>query len=285
MKISTADFLRKIISPDGVPQLTRIKNGKAENVPCASVEDMAQKIESHSFDDGDIYHACASFQTGKSRKASKAKSIQSLWLDIDCGRDKDYETQAHAARALKKFCKDIGLPKPMIVDSGGGLHVYWPFTSPLPAELWKEAAGKLKALTKAKRLKADPTRTADAASVLRPVGSFNSKYDPPREVVLLCDVDPIDYSDFLKCLTAANGLSTRIPVVNDRTIAGQNISAVVNPNGYTLDDVEKALRHLNPWCSRNEWLPVCLALADAFGEDARGLFVQWSRGDLWEGEQ
>ena len=108
-----------------------------------------------------------------------------LVMDIDVGTDDHkYPSQAEALRNLKQFATSAGLPAPIVVSSGMGLHVYWPFTNALPTARWAQIAAKLKALAVAKGLKIDPTRTADAASVLRLPGTLHHK-GTPRPVQIL----------------------------------------------------------------------------------------------------
>ena len=91
-------------------------------------------------------------------------------------------TQADAAVALKQFVRATGLPLPTIVNSGGGLHVYWPLTEDVPAQDWVEHARKLKALCRTHNLGADPAITADAARILRVPGTQNYKEPAPLSV-------------------------------------------------------------------------------------------------------
>jgi len=106
-------------------------------------------------------------------------------MDIDVGPDDHkYRTQVEALRHLKEFTVAARLPAPIIVSSGMGLHVYWPFVDALPTARWAPVAAKLKALAAAKGLKIDPTRTADAASVLRLPGTLHHK-GTPRPVQIL----------------------------------------------------------------------------------------------------
>jgi hypothetical protein len=52
----------------------------------------------------------------------------------------------------------------------------------------------------------------------------------------------------------------------------------------SLTDVRDMLRKLNPWSDRDQWIKVLLILSLEYGESARDLVVEWSRGDLWEGD-
>ena len=90
-----------------------------------------------------------------------------LWADCD--------TPAAAAE-LERFA-----PAPaMVVASGGdgARHAYWPLERPVDA---LEAEQRNRAIARA--LGAD-ARSCDAARILRPPGTTNRKYDPPRPVIL-----------------------------------------------------------------------------------------------------
>ena len=207
----TKHFLGRILPKEGIYQATIIKNGRAQNIPCASIAELAEEVLKRDRPGQNVFHACATYKDGSSRMATNSASMNAFWLDLDCGPEKaktgtGYETKEDALYALRAFCRAVELPRPMIVDSGGGLHVYWTLNAPISACRWKELADKLKRATKALGFLADQSRTADAASVLRPVGAYNRKYDPPRLVVLLrdaaSDVDPDQFETALDSFIA-----------------------------------------------------------------------------------
>ena len=143
-----------------------------------SPADAAQRVAALQQQE-DVYFALGSIieqrQKGVRAQANIAQ-LRSFWLDIDIRPDdKHYNTLEQAGAALRSFCKDLGLPRPLIVDSGSGLHVYWSMDEDLDRHQWNHYAQLLKGLVKAKGLEADPSRTADCASVLRPAGSSNHK--------------------------------------------------------------------------------------------------------------
>ena len=109
-------------------------------------------------------------------------------LDVDPGNDRKFASQSDAARHLRKFAKAIGLPKPLVTSSGGGLHVYWVLEDALPTPEWQQVAAKLRQLAKHHRLQVDPSRTTDTASVLRVAGTTNFKDRAnPRPVKVLSE--------------------------------------------------------------------------------------------------
>lgn len=134
----------------------------------------------------------------KVRGGDNAGRAKAFWLDIDVkDRDDCYPSQQEAAAALRQFCQSMGLPKPYVVSSGGGLHVYWPLTTSIDAAAWRDHAAILKALTQSAGLRADPSRTSDVASILRPVGTYNWKTGEARPVELVVEGKVTDTNEFL----------------------------------------------------------------------------------------
>lgn len=147
------------------------------------------------------------------RVQSNMQAVRCFFFDLDVhpSNDRKYPSQQAAIADLRRFCKETGLPRPLITSSGGGVHVYWPLTSSLPSAAWLGHAQQLKQLAVSHGLKADPARTADTASVLRVVGTYNLK-DPlnPRAVTALTPttVTPTDkFLDILLEATIRAGIS------------------------------------------------------------------------------
>lgn len=126
----------------------------------------------------EVYHACASYQERGSRKAANVHRVKAFWMDIDVGPGKGYADARLAYEAVGRFCVDAGLPSPGYVFSGGGWHLYWPLAEDVTIDVWKAMADRLKQLCGQRGLAADPVRTADAASILRPPGTHNRKREP-----------------------------------------------------------------------------------------------------------
>ena len=86
---------------------------------------------------------------------------------------------------------------------------------------------------------ADPARTADAASILRPLGSHNWKYDPAPLVEAINAPPPISYSEFAARVGAVapeptKTRSVKTPSVNDDLLV---------PKHYEASNPEKCLAH------------------------------------------
>ena len=148
----------------------------------------------------DAYFALASFGDLNNRTADNAVALKSFFLDLDCGEGKPYPDKADAVVALKQFCTETGLPRPVLVDSGGGLHAYWPLTEALDREVWLRYARRLKLLCVSRQLHIDKSVTADAARILRVPGTFNFKQSEPRAVVLLKPAMAYELERLAQCL-------------------------------------------------------------------------------------
>jgi len=198
--MDTRTFLKTILPEDGYKfvGLSRAGGSGIAHKAYESLELMAEAIASYDKQTNlTVYHACASYKeasyeavvNGETKRKYRGEpnwgKAKAFWADIDCGEKKaaegkGYTTKSEAAKAIRRFCIEKGLPDPMIVDSGGGIHCYWPLTKTVGPRTWYEMATMLKAAFKDAGLLVDPTRTADMSSVLRPVGTHNRK--PGRDV-------------------------------------------------------------------------------------------------------
>lgn len=193
-------FLDSILPTQGVYCVVGIKSKIAApsfHTSTADVDTAATDLNTHG---SDAYFALASFKDGSSRKLSNALYMRSFFIDLDCGPGKPYHDQPGAAIALATFLKQTGMPSPTIVNSGGGLHVYWPLTEDVPVETWIPYARLLKLLCKTHSLHADPAVTADAARILRVPGTHNYKQNMPRPVAIANVGTPVSLDTIVKCL-------------------------------------------------------------------------------------
>jgi len=169
------------------------------------LEDAEEFIAKKDAKGDTVYIAQATYTTPDNRKHENVQAMRSFWLDIDCGPTKPFATQADGAAALKKFCEEVGLPIPEVVNSGNGLYAHWCLTEDVTASQWKGAARLFKELIVACEFEVDQSRTSDLSSVLRPIGTHNRK-DPanPKLVRLLTKpMEPISFEDFCTIIEKA----------------------------------------------------------------------------------
>ena len=124
-----------------------------------------------------------------------------FFFDLDVGDPTTsafkYATQGDALAALQSFVFNTCLPDPLVVSSGGGVHVYWRLPTPIPSAEWRGYAKQLHHVAQSLALRVDPSRTADQSSVLRIVGTFNLKKGQKRPVVILHEGEETPNADFL----------------------------------------------------------------------------------------
>ncbi len=233
--MDTLEFFRRVLPEQGYKvigvALPKPYKGFKHHVE-ESIEAAAATASRLDGQEEAVYHACAGFlkpqvtvtrpdhKTGEMvekaaiRIADNAGWARSFWVDLDVGTSTEtlrkYATQREAAADILRVCKEQGIPSPMLVSSGYGVHAYWPLDADLPIHYWFKVACRFKALLAHLNVRQDPSRTADAASVLRPVGSHNRKNGGEKAVKLILDAQPMSLSDFAKpVLEAAKRLGVQ----------------------------------------------------------------------------
>ena len=216
--MNTQEFLESILPSEGVYLLAVATEKGFRHKAFTTIPGAVDFIQQCDGQGATVYHACAAYKRAPykneqgrfvSRTMENWRAAKAFWIDVDCGADKaaeghGYATQKEGAKAVLEWCQKHDLPFPMLINSGRGVHAYWCLTEELTPEAWVPAANAMKAMMQADGLLADPTRTADFASVLRPVGSHNRKNPQnPLEVKLaLAQKGPVITSEFIAKLEA-----------------------------------------------------------------------------------
>lgn len=232
----TLDFLRKVL-PEGLIVIAKpATTGYTQTVVSTFEEAVAQAVLYDS-QGKDCYFGLgtllAPYRTrgrdGKKevRVGANISELKCLFVDIDVdpNSEKKYPSQLDAIHALKTFCHEESFPAPLLVSSGGGIHAYWPFDKSVVADQWRVVAQAFKGVLAGYGLKADPTRTADASSVLRVVGTHNYKGQNKRPVELIRDAGPYTRKEIL---TAVSRLADKYHVApakisgKPESVLGQN---------------------------------------------------------------
>lgn len=139
----------------------------------------------------------------KRRSQANVHLVKSFWLDIDCGPGKPYADQTAGCEAISQMVAQTNLPFPCVVRSGNGLYAHWFLNEEIPEAQWRGVARLLKDTLIAYDFTADPARTSDSASILRPPGTTNRKNGTEKPVVIIKDAEPIPFATFTDALSAA----------------------------------------------------------------------------------
>jgi hypothetical protein len=182
-----------------------------------TVDELIDAAQDLDADGWNTFFALATYEEAGSRKAHNAKWLKSFFLDLDCGPSKEFADQRVALAELRNFCRQHSLPKPTIINSGRGLHVYWILSEAVCRDDWWPVATRLKKLCEDSGFKADPAVTSDAARILRVPNTHNYKYDPPLRVDFFGLDEPttVDFDAFSELLgnepiPASNGCWIRL---------------------------------------------------------------------------
>lgn len=204
--MDTKQFLTKVCPHKDkivVTQYNHIKN-KFWNREIYSIDELdraeADILRWDQQQDVTIYYSIGAFadnvelgadgRTRIRRTQNLATHFKTLCFDLDCGQDKPYKTKEEGLVKLVEVVKELALPKPMIVSSGNGAHVYWPLSVTIEKDMWVSVSSALCDALFDKGLEIDASKIKDPSMVLRPVGSFHKKAEwKPVEVILEGDGD------------------------------------------------------------------------------------------------
>lgn len=185
--MNTKEFLEAVWPPEGRHVIAILGPDGMRHSSYDNAEAAANAALMLDYTEGtNVFYACSSYKPGRGRSRADCLSAKAFWCDIDCGKSDGYATKDEAIVEVSNWSDTVGLPKPMIVDSGNGVHVYWLMTKSIRPDEWVHAAKGLKHSMEEHGVKFDPSRSTDLASLLRPVGCRNKK-DPsrPLEVKLI----------------------------------------------------------------------------------------------------
>ena len=179
-------FYEKALPTQGVYFITSIgTDKKVSNKFAETLDDVFAQIETFKKKGANTFVALGPFE-GYSRKADDCLFVRSFFIDLDVGAEKDYQSKGDAHTALYKLVGETGLPDPVVIDSGGGVHAYWIMDEDIPKDIWKPAAEIFKTIC-LEHIAIDPVVTADAARIMRAPETFNHKFDPPEPTSVVSD--------------------------------------------------------------------------------------------------
>ena len=187
--MDTLSFLKRVLPTEGFYCSSALTStGSMRQDFFGTVEELAAKCQQQDQDGLTSYYALSSFSS-HNRTQAATQLTKALFLDIDCGlekaeAEKGYATQDLGLKALADFITVTKMPKPLIINSGRGWHVYWVLDEALPPHEWQPLANALKDTFQVNDFFFDDVVTADSARVLRPVGTTNRKNGVEVSVLL-----------------------------------------------------------------------------------------------------
>lgn len=193
---SQRDFFYAVLSQEGKPcigWLAPDQEGMRHKV-FDNLEEMLAYASELDYRTANYYFAISTLRErsvmvgGKKRVRTQKNAAYTrvLILDIDF-KDGHYSDVETALADVNALASAHGLPTPIAVSSGYGLHVYWPFAEGIPSDEWTALAKRFKAAASMfyPHLFADSSRVSDSASVLRIPDSFNLKYEDQVPVTIV----------------------------------------------------------------------------------------------------
>ena len=228
-------FYEKALPSQGVYCVSGLSNGRMANRFAETLDGVYEEIEKFKNKNADVFVALGTFE-GYSRKADDCLYVRSFFIDLDVGEGKEYADKADAHTALYKLQGAAGLPDPVVIDSGGGIHAYWIMDTDIPKDVWKPAAEIFKTIC-LEHIAIDPVVTADAARIMRCPETFNYKTGTPRPTSVITDtIHVYSWQEFKSFLYGD------LDEIIERPQEAQDILASV-PKG--LDDDTKAMLKLD----------------------------------------
>ena len=212
--METKKFLEKVLG-DGYYSVLGLGDKKVQSFH-ATIDDVISRANELDAQGINAYFGLATFETNKDRRVTNVKSLSSFYLDLDCGVGKEYPDQNTAFHDLKRFVKATGLPRPMLINSGYGIHVYWVLNDSVSYAEWLPVAQALKDACIRHNLSADNGVTADAARVLRVPGTQNHKRGTQKPVMFFGtgEFRSVEFDEFSR-LIGAEGISIPTKVDNE----------------------------------------------------------------------
>ena len=228
MLITRSEFFKRVLPSTGyfcLVGLMHDKSGKPiqEFYPIQEAIDGAVDARILELQNAyrEIYFCCATLKDAQGRRTAKnSVGYKSFRADIDCGPAKDYGSHKKGLEGLQKFLEATGLPLPMIVNSGGGWHVYWTLDKVIDYNTWKPLADALKTAMETLDFRCDPSVTAEGARILRIPGTLHQKdRENPKTVEVISLADPMTVEEFTALVR---------PYMPDAPIEGMELFAGVS---------------------------------------------------------
>lgn len=173
------------------------------------------------------------------RKQEQATWFKALALDLDIGEDKPYATQKEGWTAMAAALQAIGMPGPMVISSGKGIHCYWPLTVAIKNADWVKLSTALRLALEEHGVQIDTSKIHDPSMVLRPVGTHHKKQQPWKPVECKRDCPDYDPRTLVPVLSQWIGKAAQVsrPAAARAAKKSSILDAVLNSNDVIIDAV------------------------------------------------
>ena len=237
------DLLDLVQPADGWFCITGIKTaGDVRQELVATREEADKIISQFAQQQRNIFFGVAKYETGANRTKENVNALKAFWLDIDCGEAKaevdphtgrpdGYIDQAVGLTALEDFCEVVGLPQPTIVNSGRGIHAYWPLAEEVTRAEWEQVATRFQQVCRTQNFYVDD-KVFEVARILRVPGTFNYKGDEPLPVEIMSVGDVSSISEFRSIL----GVTAKMSAFDEHWTPADN-QAPQGGIGYSFDRI------------------------------------------------
>lgn len=257
------DLLNHVQPASGFIAIVGIKNGQVRQTLVPDRDEADAVIEAFLRGGKDVYFGVATYKEATSRTQENVHALKAFWLDIDCGPGKDYDTQQEALDALKGFCAHVGLPRPTLVDSGHGWHVYWSLTEEIQRNQWEPVARRLREVCGTQGLRVD-NKVFEAARILRVPGTSNFKRGGQVPVTVANVGRPMEFGVFCQTLGVAQPAPAK-SIFDPDFKADPHQAAMLSGVGYNFKRIMK----------RTAAGDGCAQLAYAFNNQADVDYNEW----------
>ena len=241
--MDTHTFLQRSLGDEGYYCLLGIKDKKKLVTRFFSdVEDLVNKANELDSQGYDCFFGLSTFTESTRRTGDNAKKLKSFFLDLDVDIEdpKKFNSQHEALSALQRFCRKLSLPKPLIVNSGNGVHVHWQLKEAVLKEDWKIAATRFKKIIKEQGLLTDPAVTSDTARVLRVPHTHNHKNEPKQ--VTFFGIPSLELHDFDQFVSLLGVDTTPVPTPIPEGANAVMANLMGNRESYFKDILKKSLQ-------------------------------------------
>ena len=291
--MDTTEFLATVLPSQGFKCLAIMTDQGMRHRWFQDFPSMAASISALTQAGFEVFYGLSGYALGSDgkvrRRAANATHSKSFWFDLDVGENKPYACVEDALHSVKDVCSTNQIPYPMLVSSGYGIHGYWTLPRDITAAQWQPVASTLKQLLPALGLQIGVERTADIASILRPVGAINHKRGGSAPVQLLRPIKDVKETAkrFLQQVQFLSQARNILPDIASKHAAPTNSLAAALGNIYQDRPLSaQALYERCPWMqyakdhaaqlSEPAWYAVLNVLKLAEGADEAA--QAWSQG-------